>query len=171
MDSYGSSFAITRQWASLLAQRVMPLSAMWETRVRSLSWEDPLQKEMATHSSTLAWKIPWMEEPGGEQSTGLQRVGHNGATSLTSLIEATGLPRWLRGKEFACQCRRPKRLGFDPWVWKIPWSGEWQPAPVFLPGKSHGPWSLVGHSPWGRKRVRDDLATKRRNSRGNSLSR
>ena len=48
------------------------LPAMQETWVRSLSWEDPLEKEMATHSSTLAWKIPWMEEPGGLQSMGLQ---------------------------------------------------------------------------------------------------
>ena len=48
-----------------------------ETRVRSLSWEDPLEKEMATHSSTLAWKIPWTEEPGRLQSMGLQRVRHD----------------------------------------------------------------------------------------------
>ena len=48
-----------------------------ETRVRSLGQEDLLEKEMATHSSTLAWRIPWMEEPGGLQSVGLQRVGHN----------------------------------------------------------------------------------------------
>ena len=48
-----------------------------ETQVRTLDWEDPLEKEMATHSSTLAWKILWMEEPGGLQSMGSQRVGHN----------------------------------------------------------------------------------------------
>ena len=53
------------------------LTAMQETRVRSLGWEDPLEKEMATHSSTLAWKIPWMEEPGRLQSMGLPRVGHD----------------------------------------------------------------------------------------------
>ena len=50
---------------SLVVQTVKCLPAMWETRVQSLFWEDPLEKEMATHSSTLAWKIPWMEEPGG----------------------------------------------------------------------------------------------------------
>ena len=55
---------------------------MWETRVRFLCWEDPLQKEMATHSCTLAWKIPWTEEPGGLQSMGSLRVGHDLATSL-----------------------------------------------------------------------------------------
>ena len=52
-------------------------SAMWQTRLQSLGWEDPLEKEMATHSSTHAWKISWMEKPGGLQSMGLQRVGHN----------------------------------------------------------------------------------------------
>ena len=63
--------------ASLVAQTVKRLSAMLETWVRSLGWEDPLEKEMTTHSSTLAWKIPWTEEPGRLQSMGLQRVGHD----------------------------------------------------------------------------------------------
>ena len=53
------------------------LPAMQETRVWSLGWEDPLEKEMATQSSTLAWKILWMEEPGRMESIGRQRVGHN----------------------------------------------------------------------------------------------
>ena len=56
---------------------VKRLPAMRETQVRSLGWEDPLEKEMATHSSILAWKIPWMEEPGRLQSMGLLRVGHD----------------------------------------------------------------------------------------------
>ena len=56
---------------------VKHLPAVWETQVQSLGWEDPLEKEMATHSSTLAWKIPWREEPGGLQSMGSQRVGHS----------------------------------------------------------------------------------------------
>ena len=59
---------------SLVAQTVKRLSAMWETWVRSLGWEDPLKKEMATHSSTLASKIPLTEEPGRLQSMGSQRV-------------------------------------------------------------------------------------------------
>ena len=58
--------------ASLVAQKVKHLPAMWETQVRSLGWEDSLEKEMAPHSSTLAWEIPWMEEPGRLQSMGLQ---------------------------------------------------------------------------------------------------
>ena len=60
-----------------VAQTVKHQRAVRETQVRSLSWEDPLEKEMATHSSTLAWKIPWTEEPGGLQSIGSQRVGHD----------------------------------------------------------------------------------------------
>ena len=59
-----------------MAQAVKRLSTMWETSVRSLGWEDPLEKEMANHSSTVAWKIPWTEEPGGLQARGSQRVGH-----------------------------------------------------------------------------------------------
>ena len=64
-----------------------------------------------------------------------------------------GLPWWISGKEYTCQCRRSNRLGFDPWVRKIPWKRAWQPTPVFLPGESHGQrsLSLVSSSPWGRK--------------------
>ena len=68
---------LSHSWASLVAQRLKCLPAMWETRVQSLGREDPLEKEMATHSSILAWKIPWMEEPGRLQSMGLQRVRHD----------------------------------------------------------------------------------------------
>ena len=60
-----------------VAQTVKCLSTMWETRVRSLGQEDPLEKEMAIHSSTIAWKIPWTEELGSLQSMGSQRVGHD----------------------------------------------------------------------------------------------
>ena len=60
-----------------MAQTVKRLPVMQETWVQSLGQEDPLEKEMANHSGTLAWKIPWMEEPGGLQSMGLQRVGHD----------------------------------------------------------------------------------------------
>ena len=61
----------------VVAQMVKCLPTMQETQVRPLGWQDPLEKAMATHSSTLAWKIPWMEEPGRLQSTGSQRVGHD----------------------------------------------------------------------------------------------
>ena len=61
----------------LVAQRLKRLPPMQETRVRSLGWEDPLEKEMATHSSILAWRIPWTEESGGLLSTGSHRVRHD----------------------------------------------------------------------------------------------
>ena len=63
--------------ASLVAQRLKRLPAMRETWVPSLGWEDPLEKEMATHSNILAWRIPWTEEPDGLQPIGSQRVGHD----------------------------------------------------------------------------------------------
>ena len=62
---------------SLMTQMVKSLPAVWETWVRSLGWEDPLEKEMATHSSILAWEIPWTEGSGRLQSMGLQKVIHN----------------------------------------------------------------------------------------------
>ena len=66
--------------ASLVAQTVKRLSTMWETQIQSLGWEDPLEKEMTIPSSTIAWKIPWTEEPGRLQSMGSQRVRHDWAT-------------------------------------------------------------------------------------------
>ena len=65
------------KWASLVAQMVKHLPALLETQVRFLGQEDPLEKEMAVRPITLAWKIPWMEEPGKLQSTGSQRVRHD----------------------------------------------------------------------------------------------
>ena len=79
--------------ASLVAQKIKHLPAMQETRVRSLGWEDPLEKEMAIHSSILAWRIPWTEEPGGLQSTGWQRVGH-----FTPALQAYSLSSEPPGK-------------------------------------------------------------------------
>ena len=67
-----------------MAQWVKNLPAVQESQVRSLGQEDPLQKGMATHSSNLAWRIPWTEEPGGRQSMGSQRVGHDKVTHTTS---------------------------------------------------------------------------------------
>ena len=78
---------------SLVAQMVKRLPAMRETWVQSLGRED-LEKEMATHSNILAWKIPWMEEPGGLQSMGWQRVRHDWATSL-SLLYVKGISPWF----------------------------------------------------------------------------
>ena len=64
-------------WASFVAQLVKNLPAMQETWVQSLGWEDPLEEGMATHSSILAWRIPWTEDPGGIQSMGSQSIGHD----------------------------------------------------------------------------------------------
>ena len=138
-SGYASGYLTVQ--ASLVAQTVKRLSRMRETWTRALGWEDPLEKEMAIHSSTIAWKIPWTEEPGRLQSMGSQRIGHNWVISFH-------LPWWLIGKESTCQCRR---CGFDHWVGKILWRKKWQPTPVFLPAKFHGQRSLAGYSPWGNK--------------------
>ena len=68
-------------------------------------------------------------------------------------------PQWLSGKETACQCRRFKRRGFDPWVGKIPWRRAWQPTSASLPGESHGQRSLGGYSPRGHKELDTTEAT------------
>ena len=137
-----------------------------------VTWaEDPLEEEMATHSSILAWRIPGREEPGGLQSMGFQRVGHDWAhkhgLSYWNVTYLVKLYRpfhyvtkgFLGGKESTCQCSSCKRCGFDPWVGKIPWCRKWQLYLVFLPGKSHGQRNLVGCNPWGLKRVRCDWAS------------
>ena len=73
----GIGYPLQYSWVPLMAQLVKNPPAMWETWVQSLGWEDPLEKGMAVHSSILAWKIPWTEEPDRLQSMGLPRVGHN----------------------------------------------------------------------------------------------
>ena len=73
----GKGYLLQYSWASLVAQLVKNLPAMWETWIQSLGWKDPLEKEIATHFSILAWKIPWTEKPGGLQSMESQRVGHD----------------------------------------------------------------------------------------------
>ena len=122
-------------WTSLVAQTVKCLSTMRETRVQSLVWEDPLEKEMATHSSTLAWKIPWTEEPGGLQSMGLQRVGHDWATSLSlSCLEKT-LESPLDCKEF----KSVNLKGNQPWIFIGRTEAE---APILQP--PNGKSQLIG---------------------------
>ena len=93
---------------------------MQEMGVLSLGQVDPLEEEMTTLSSTLAWKIPWTKEPGGLQSMGSQgRTRLSDFTFKLLIIINKGLPWWLSSKGSACQCRR---LRFNPWVWvwKIP---------------------------------------------------
>ena len=96
--------------ASLVAQLVKNLPAVQETQVQSLGWEDPLEKGMATHSSILAWRIPWTEKPSGPQSMGSQRVGHGdpwvGKFPWRSIRLPTpvflGFPDGSDGKESTC---------------------------------------------------------------------
>ena len=71
---------------TILVQTVKNQSVVWEALVQSLGREDPLEKEMATHSSLLAWRMPWTEEPGGLQSMGPQRVGHDWATNTFTFV-------------------------------------------------------------------------------------
>ena len=80
---------------SLVAQMAKRLSAMWETWVQSLGWEGPLEKEMAIHSSTLVWTIPWTEEPGRLQSIGPQRVRHDWSDLAPSTWALIFVVRWL----------------------------------------------------------------------------
>ena len=87
--------------SSLVAQMVKRLPTMRETWVWSLGWEDPLGKEIATHSSTLAWKIHWMEERGRPQSMGSQRVRHDWATSLSLFTHLCAYVCW--SLHFFCQ--------------------------------------------------------------------
>ena len=70
-------YILRKLWASLVAQTVKNLPEMQKTQVLSLDWEDPLEKEVASHSSILAWEIPWTEEPGGLTVHGVTRVGHD----------------------------------------------------------------------------------------------
>ena len=153
MAPYSSTLAWKIPWAEepgrLQSLGLLRVGHDWATSL-SLFHFHALEKEMATHSSVLAWRIPGAGEPGGLMSMGSHRVGHNWS-DLAAATLFWGFPSSTSGKESTCQCRRRKRLRFNPWVRKIPWRTAWQPTPVFLPGESCGQRSLVGHSPWGRK--------------------
>ena len=97
---------------------VKRLPTMWETWSKSLGQEDPLEKEMASHSSTLAWRIPWMEEPGGLQTMGLQRVRRDFTFTFT-FNGASQVAQWQR------ICLPSRKHRFDPWVRKIPLRKKW----------------------------------------------
>ena len=129
--------AYTNTWRTLVAQTVKCLPAMRETWVRFLGREDPLEKEMAIHFSTLAWKIPWTEEPDRLQSMGLQRVGHDWVTSLhftqhtwASLMAPmvkrlpAMLETWVQflGREDPLE--KEMAIHSSTRAWKIPWTEE-----------------------------------------------
>ena len=82
LSSLGFIFFQSFTWASPVAQMVKNLPAIWETWVWSLDWKDPLEEGIETHSSILAWRISWTEEPGGLQSKGLHRVRHDWETNI-----------------------------------------------------------------------------------------
>ena len=103
--------ALSTSWASLVAQMVKNPPAVQETWVPSLDQEDPLEKGMATHSSTLAWRIPWAEDPGRLQSMGLQRVRHDWATELNRTAHIYRQPR----EEGERRCQATSQLPKMPW--------------------------------------------------------
>ena len=140
-------------------QRLKRLLAMWETWVLSLGREDPLEKEMATHSSILAWRVPRTEETGTLQFTGLQ--------SQTRLSNFTFIHREGNGNPLQYSWLENPMDGEAWWAavhgvaksWTrlsdftftfMHWRRKWQPTPVFLPGGSQGRGSLVGCRLWGR---------------------
>ena len=125
-------------YISLVAQRVKRLPAMQETWVWSLGQEDPLEKEMATHSSILAWKIPWTEKLGRPQSMGSQRVGHDWATSLSLYKQ--------KNKVVKLEVMVPG----ENWM-NLPGSAENQ---VLSPaGRSHRVWCAKGGAAWPGTRL------------------
>ena len=124
------------QSASLVAQMVKNLPAMWETRVQSLGWEDPLEEGMATHSSILTWRIPWKEEPGGLQSMGSQTVKQNRATRHSTCADVS--------VQLASDV-----LGEESWSRSVVSDSDALPSEP--PGKSQGcSWSTILNSliPW-----------------------
>ena len=129
-----------------MAQTVKCLSAIQETRVRSLDWEDPLEKEMAAHSSILAWKIPWMENlvdycPWGRKESDTTEWFH---------FHWTCFPGGSGVKNLLANAGDVVLISVSG---RFPWRRKWQPTPVFLLGKSHGQRSLVGYSSWSHSRT------------------
>ena len=137
------------------------LSTMQETWVQALGWEDPLEKEMAIHSSTIAWKILWTEEPGRLQSMGSQRVRHDWATSLLHFISTLLLPiRWLsaaRGQDNRARKEHTEWQDTRVWSGHSLWSGGLvEPSPpipdllqpreltLTKSGQSHRVWEKGG---------------------------
>ena len=118
-----------------MAQIVKNLPEMQETQVWFLGQEDLLEKGMAIHSSILAWRIPWTEEPGQLQSTGSKESDTTARPTLSLLLQEQS-EGFLGGSAVKnlCQCERYA----GSWVRQIPWRRKRHPIPVFLPGKSHG---------------------------------
>ena len=146
------SYHISR--ASLVAQWVKRLPTMRETWVQSLGREDPLEKEVATHSSTLAWRIPWTEKPGRLQSMGSQRVGHDWVTFPFPFptIFPWGFPNGSDFKESACNAGD---AGLIPGSGRSPGEGSGNPLQYSCLGSP-----MVRGTGQGWRRVEYDWATK-----------
>ena len=159
---------------------------------KTLQWEACGSTQTAQHSQCPTWTDPWSlwkHPPGPLSPLKLSSLfpfcrssPHGPVPSRKGRGEQLGswtqarsgdrfggreqcLPRWLSGKESACQCRR---LGFHPWIRKIPWRRKWQPTPVFLPKKSHGQRSLAGYNPWSHRVRHNWLSTHACNNRERS---
>ena len=154
--------------ASLLAQTVKNLPTMQETWVQSLGWEDPLEKmekAMAPHSNTLAWKIPWVEEPGRLQSMDGVTKSRTRLSNFTFTFHFHALEKEMATHSSVLAWRIPgtgqaggltsmgsHRVGHN---WSnlaaaaAAWRRKWLPTPVFLPGKFHGQRSLAGYIVYG----------------------
>ena len=133
-----------REYAFQVAHWVKNLPAMQDTQVTIPEWG---RSPWGGHGNSLQYSC--LENPKDKGPGQL----HSIAKSQTQWKQLRTQACTSKGKESACQGRRCKRLGFDPWVGKIPWSRKWQLTPVLLPGKSHGQRSLVGHNPWGHKEL------------------
>ena len=161
-DVYGPSLP----YSSLVAQTVKHLPTMWETWVWSLGQEDPLEKEIATHSSTLAWRIPWTEEPGGLQSMRLQSQTWLGDLTSLYFIQSLLDP----GLEKLVSCL--------PWRWSPShislWGGSsWLSSHLIPSGKSASgqegrPWTILGHCPFLKQTQDQDNGMLRLAYRGES---
>ena len=102
---------------------------------------------LVSESQDSSWANSWYTQLLGSS------FWNRNLITLLNTQKLYGLPRWLGGKESACQCRRCRRHSFDPWVRKTLWSRKGQSTPVFLPGKFHGQWSLVGYTPKGHSEL------------------
>ena len=132
------------------------IESPWELRTKSQRFE---------YRNGNQLQYSWLENPmdGGawkaavhevaKSQTRLKRLGSSSIESVNRYLLCNHVYGMWSGKEPACQCRRHKRHGFDPWVGKIPWRRKWQSTPALLTGKSHGWRSLIGYSPWGRKEL------------------
>ena len=144
----------------LVAQMVKNLSAVQKTQVPSLDWEDPLETEMAIHSSILAWRIPGTEEPGGLQPMGLQRVGHDWATNTTITTcyypmarDQTCAPCIGRQSFSHCAAREVPQSGFKNITVKLWWVDSWVQQEIGETYLLHSPrwgewWFISGRLHW-----------------------